>query len=139
MCLRAGVGHLGQPVRDGLHAVGLPGDSPVQQPSQFLPSCPHCSDNRCTHVATAGALMFRTLLISLDVFLCPFFLLPGRDGILWPPRRDPGGAPGNAPSRRAAACLELRCVTTAGVHVGAVYSSVFIKTISEPSKDLLNS
>lgn len=63
------MGHLGQPVGDGLHAVGLPGDSPVQRPSQFLASCLHCSDNRCRR-ASARELTFRALPISFDVLLC---------------------------------------------------------------------
>lgn len=64
------MGHLGQPVGDGLHAVGLPGDSPVQRPSQFLASCLHCSDNRCRRASTARELTFRALPISFDVLLC---------------------------------------------------------------------
>lgn len=41
-----GVWHLRQHAGDGVHTVGLPGDSSVRQPPRLLTSCLHCSDNR---------------------------------------------------------------------------------------------
>lgn len=59
-----------------------------------------------------------------------------RGGILRPPRRDPGGAPRNAPRRRAAARLELRCVPAEHLdaNVKAFHSFMLIEPSREPSK-----
>ena len=47
MCVhRVGVWHLRQHAGDGVHTVGLPGDSSVRQPPRLLTSCLRCSDNR---------------------------------------------------------------------------------------------
>lgn len=108
------MGHLGQLFGDGLHAMGLPGNSTVQQPNHFLAPCLHCSDNRCRHESTAQELMFRARLISFEILHPLLFHFRGR--ILRGPRRDPRGAPGNAPHHRAAAHLEFRCDTTGGLH-----------------------